>query len=46
MATEQRQQHDQNLPMEGKPLYNKYYRQNKETNPKEQDFESHSQGCK
>ena len=37
-------QHDQNFPMEGKPLQNKYYRQKIEINPTEHDCESHSQG--
>ena len=37
-----RQQHDQNFPMEGKPMQNKYQRQKKEINPKEQDYENHS----
>ena len=31
-----RQQHDQNFPMEGKPLQNKYQYQKKERNRKEQ----------
>ena len=39
-----RQQHDQNFPMEGKPLQNKYYRQKKEVNPKKRDYENHSLG--
>ena len=30
-----RQQYGQNFPMEGKPLWKKYYRKKKETNPKE-----------
>ena len=37
-----RQQHDQNFPMEGKPLQNKYQHQKKERNPKQQDFENQS----
>ena len=41
-----RQQHDHNFPMEGKPLQNKYLCQKKETNPKEQDCGSLSQGFK
>ena len=39
-----RQQHEQNFLMEGKPLQNKFYPETKERNPKEQEFESHSQG--
>ena len=39
-----KQQNDQNFPIEGNPLQNKYERQKKETNSKEQDCESHSQG--
>ena len=39
-----RQQNDQNFPMEGKQLQNKYQRQKKELNPKEQDYENHSLG--
>ena len=35
-----RQQHDQNFPMERKPLKKK----KKEINPKEQDWGGHSQG--
>ena len=41
-----RQQHDQNFPMKGKSLYNKYWRQKKEINPEEQDCENDSQGSK
>ena len=37
-----RQQNDQNFPLEGKPLQNKYYCQKKEINSKEQDYENHS----
>ena len=37
-----RQQHDQNFLMEGKPLRNKYWRQKKEIDPKEQEYENHS----
>ena len=39
-----RQQHDQNFSMEGKPLQNKYQRQMKEINPKEQVCGSHNRG--
>ena len=35
-----RQQHDQNFPMEGKPLWKRYQRQKKEISPKEQDYEN------
>ena len=38
------QQHDQNFPMEEKPLQIKYQHQKKEINPEEQDCESHRQG--
>ena len=41
-----RQQHDQNFPMEQKPLQNKYQREKKQRNPKEQDYENHSMGSK
>ena len=34
-------QQRQNFPMKGRPLENKYWHQNKEINPKEQDCESH-----
>ena len=37
-----RPQHDQNFPMEGKLLQNKYQRHKKERNPKEQDCKNHS----
>ena len=37
-----RQQNDQNLPMEGKPLQKKFQRQKKEINPKEQECENHT----
>ena len=39
-----RQQHDQNFPMEEKPVWNQYQRQNKYITSKEKDFESQSQG--
>ena len=39
-----RQQHDHNFQMEGKSLQNKYQRQKKERNPKEQNCENHSLG--
>ena len=38
------QQHDQNFPMEGKPLENKHQHRKKERIPKEQDYENHSPG--
>ena len=34
---------DQNYPMEGNPLQNKYYHPKKERNLKEQDYECHRQ---
>ena len=39
-----RQKQDQNFPMEGKPLWNKYQRQKKERNPKEKDCEGSNMG--
>ena len=41
-----RRQHDQNFPMEGNPLQNKFQHQKIEINPKELDCESFSQGSK
>ena len=41
-----RQQHGYNFPTEGKPLWNKYQFQKKETNPKEQDCQNLSLGSK
>ena len=37
-----RQQHDQNSPLQGKPLQNKCLHHKKEINPKEQDYDNHS----
>ena len=37
-------QHDQNFPMEGKPLKKELEERRRRKNPKEQDCENHSQG--